>query len=121
MIFFLVELLRQIVLQGDQRLEGEIGIDRFGAVARQTREVMHLARLAGFDHQADRGAQPLAGEMMMHRRAGEQRGDRDAVGRRLAVGENYYVAAGAHRFFGALAQFIDAPSPSRRRHARPGR
>ena len=45
--FLLVELLRQIVLHGDQRLEGEIGVDRFRAVAGQTGEMMHLARLAG--------------------------------------------------------------------------
>ena len=68
--FLLVELLRQIVLHGDQRLEGEIGVDRFRAVAGQAGEMMHLARLAGFHHQADRGAQAAADEMMMHGRAG---------------------------------------------------
>ena len=69
--FLLVELLRQIVLHGDQRLEGEIGIDRFRAVAGQTREMMHLARLSGFQHQADGCAQAIADQVMMHRRAGQ--------------------------------------------------
>ena len=57
----LVELLRQVVLHRDQRLEGEIGIDRLGAVAGEAGEVVHLARLAGFDHEPDRGAQALRG------------------------------------------------------------
>ena len=41
---------------------------------------MHFARLARFDDEADRGAQALADQVMMHGRAGEQRRDRDAVG-----------------------------------------
>jgi hypothetical protein len=36
-----------------ERLEGEVGIDRARAVADEQREVMHLARLAGFQHQPD--------------------------------------------------------------------
>jgi len=101
--FFLVELLRQIVLHGDQRLEREIGIDRFRAVAGQTGEVMHLARLAGLHHQADRSAQAFTDEMMMHGRAAEQRRDRNAVGAGLAVGQDDDVAVLAHLFLGALA------------------
>ena len=89
----LVELLRQVVLHRDQRLEGEIGVDRLGAVAGEAGEVMHLARLAGFHHQADRGAQALADQMMMHGRAGEQRRDRNAVGAGLAVRQDDDVAA----------------------------
>ncbi len=107
--FLLVELLRQVVLGGDQRLEGEIGIDRFGAVAGQTREMMHFARLARFQHHADRGAQALADEMMVHGRAGEQRRDRNAVGAGLAVGQDDDVAALAHFLLGALAQFVERP------------
>ena len=108
--FLLVELLRQIVLHGDQRLEGEIGIDRFRAVAGQTREMMHLARLAGLHHQPDRGAQAFADEVMMHRRAGEQHRDRNAVGAGLAVGQDDDVAAVAHLFLGALAQRVERPA-----------
>ena len=102
--FLVVELLRQLALHRDQRLEGEIGIDRLGAVAGEAGEMMHLARLAGFDHEADRGAQALADQMMMHGRAGEQRRDRDAVGAGAAVGQDDDVDAVAHRGLGLAAQ-----------------
>lgn len=42
-----------------QRLEGEIGVDRLGAIAHEAGEVMHFARFARFDHDADLGAEPL--------------------------------------------------------------
>ena len=100
----LVELLRKIVLHRDQGLEREIGIDRLGAVAGETAEVMHLARLAGFDHEADRRAQPLTDEMMMHRRAGEQRRHGNVLHARAPIGEDDDVDAFAHRGLGARAQ-----------------
>ena len=68
--FLLVELAGQVGVHRDQRLEGEIGIDRFGAVAGEAAEVMHLARLGRFHDEADRGAQPLADQVVMHGRAG---------------------------------------------------
>jgi hypothetical protein len=108
--FLLVELLRQLVLGGDQGLEGEIGIDRFRAVAGQTREMMHLTWLARLQHHADRGAQALADEMVVHRRAGEQRRNRNAAGAGLAVRQNDDVAALAHLFLGALAQCVERPA-----------
>ena len=40
---------------------------------------MHFARLAGFDDEADRGAQAGADQMMMHGGAGQQRRDRNPV------------------------------------------
>ena len=105
--FLVVELLRQLALHGDQRLEGEIGIDRLGAVAGEAGEVMHLARLAGFDHEPDRGTQALADQMMMHGRAGEQRRDRNPVGAGAAVGDDDDVDAVAHRLVGLAAQSGD--------------
>ena len=83
--FLVVELLRQLVLHRDEGLEREIGIDRLGAVAGEAGEVMHFARLAGFDHEADRGAQALADQMMMHGGAGEQRRESEC-GRRRPCG-----------------------------------
>ena len=106
----LVELLRQLVLHADQRLEGEIGIDRFRAVAGEAREMMHLARLAGFHHHADRGAQSVADQVVVHRRGRQQHRDRNAVGAGLAVGQDDDIAAGAHLFLGALAQFVERPA-----------
>src|SRR6202042_563055 len=60
--------LRQILRHSRQSLEREIGIDRFGAVARQTSEVMDLARLACFDDEADGGSKSLANKVMMNGR-----------------------------------------------------
>ena len=105
--FLLVELLRQLVLHRDQRLEGEIGIDRLGAVAGEAGEVVHFARLAGFDHEADRGAQALADQVVMDRGAGEQRRDRNAVRAGIAVRQDDDVDAVAHRLFGLVAQEVD--------------
>ena len=52
----LVDLFRQFVLHGNQRLESEIRVDRLGAEARQAAKMVHLARLAGLDHETDRSA-----------------------------------------------------------------
>ena len=97
----LVELLRKLVLDRNQGLEGEIGIDRLGAVAGQAAEVVHLARLAQFHHQPHRGAQPLPDEVMMHRRTGEQRGNRDILGAGTTVRQDDDVDAFPHRRLGA--------------------
>ena len=99
-----VELLRHLLLHADQRLEGEIRIDRLRAVAGEAAEVVHLARFAGLDHHADGGAQSLADQVMMHRRGREQRRDRNAVRAGLAVGQDDDVVAVAHRLLGVLAQ-----------------
>ena len=49
-----------------ERLEREIGVDRFGAIAGERAELMHLVRFAGFDDEADGGAQALLDQVMMH-------------------------------------------------------
>jgi hypothetical protein len=98
-----VELLGHLLLHGDQRLEGEIGVDRLRAVAREAGEVMHLARLAGLDHEPDRGAQALADQVMVHGRGREQRRDRNAIGAGAAVGQDDDVVAALHGGLGALA------------------
>ena len=90
-----------------QRLEGEIGIDRLGAIAGEAGEMMHLARLAGLDDEADRGAQALADQVMMHGRGREQRRDRDAVRPDHAVGEDDDVVA--RRCTAASARSQSAP------------
>ena len=46
--------------------EGQVRIDGPGAVAEQTAEVMDLARLAGFDHEAAAGAQAFADQVVVH-------------------------------------------------------
>ena len=95
-----------------QRLEGKIGIDGFGAVAGETAEVVHLARLRRLDHEPDRGAQPLTDQVVVHGGAAEQRRHRHAVGAGLAVGQDDDVDAVAHRLLGLRGERID-----RLRHA----
>ena len=83
----------------------------------KAREMMHLARLAGFDDDADRRAQADADQMMMHGGAGQQRGDRNPVGAGHAVGQDDDVDAFAHRAFGARAEFIEHLLHARRAEA----
>ena len=109
-----VDLLRHLaaLVHVEQRVEGEVGIDRLGAVAGEAAEMMHLARLGRFHHQPDRGAQPLADQMMMHGRRRQQRRDRDAVRADLAVRQDDDVVAAGDRRLGAVAEPVE-----RRRHA----
>ena len=67
---------------------------------------MHLARFAGLDDEADRRAQALADQVMMHGRGREQRRNRNAIGTDHAVGKDDDVVAAVHRRFGALAQAL---------------
>ena len=105
----LVELGQQLL----QRVEGQIGVDGLGAVARQHAELVHLVRLARLHHQADRGAQALLDQVMVHGRGGEQRRDRDAVGPGRAVRQDDdVVLLGAHGLLGLGAHHVEC-----RRHA----
>ena len=72
---------------------------RFGAVAAEQREVMYLARRAGLDDEAGRGAQPLVDEMLVNRGQREQRRDRELIAMDAAVGQNQDRVARAHRVF----------------------
>ncbi|GAB5505428.1 MAG: hypothetical protein Rhirs2KO_05910 [Rhizobiaceae bacterium] len=98
----------------EQRVEGEIRVDRLCAEAGQAAEMMHFARLTGFHDQADGGAQALADQVMMNRRCRQKRRYRNAIGSELAVGQNDDVVAAGNRSLGALAQAIDgAGQPGR--------
>ena len=55
--------------------------------------MMHLARFAGFEHQADLRARAFADQMMMHARDGQQRRDRRPFLVDAAVGQNHNVAS----------------------------
>jgi len=70
------------------RLEREVRVDRTGAVAEQQRHVVHLARLASLEHQADLRAGLLADEVVVHGGDEEQRGDGRQVLVRVAVAED---------------------------------
>ena len=90
-----------------QRLKGEIGIDGFGAIARQDAEVMHFARFAGFHHQPGLHAQALADQVVMNGCGGQRRGNRDAVRRGGAVRQNENVVVGQHGIGGVVADAQD--------------
>ncbi len=101
-----VDLGRQFTLHGGERLEGEIRVDRLGAIAGQDREVMDLAGVSGLDDKADRGALAVADQVMMHAGGGEQRRDRDAVRADLAIGQDDDVEAVLHRLAGGGAERV---------------
>ncbi len=80
-LLHVIGLDRESHLHADllQRLERQVGVDRFRAVARQRAEMMHLARFAGLDHETGLHAQALADQMMMHGRRREESRNRNAI------------------------------------------
>ncbi len=62
-------------------LERHVRVDHAGAVAEQQRHVVHLARVARFDHQRARGARALAHQVMVHAGRGQQARDRRQIAR----------------------------------------
>ena len=70
------------------RLEGEVGVDRGGAVADEQRDVVDLAGVAGLHDEADAGAGLLADEVVVHRGGEQQRRDRRHVLGGVAVGQH---------------------------------
>ena len=69
--------------------------------------MVDLARLARLDDQPDRRAQALADQVMMNRRAGEQRRDRNVLGAGAAIRQDDDVDALAHGRLGAHAERIE--------------
>src|SRR5207247_3418662 len=57
----------------------QVRVDGTGAIADQQREVMHLARLAALQDEADLGARALADQVVMDAGDGEQSRDRGVV------------------------------------------
>ena len=90
-----------------QRREGEIGVDRLRAVAGEHTEIMHLTGVAGLDDNAGAGAQPLADQMVVHRRGREQRRDRRALRRHRAVGKDEDVVPREHRLGRRVADRLE--------------
>ncbi len=90
-----------------QRFKGEVGVDRFRAVARQHAEMMHFARFAGFDHQPGLHPQALPHQVMMHRSRRQQRRHRHAGLALRAVGQHQNVVILQHRLGRGPAHFLD--------------
>ena len=99
------------------RLEGQVRVDRGGAVAEQQRDVVHLAAVAGLDDEADLHAGLLAHQVVVHGRRHQQRRDRRALLVAVAVGQHDDPRAGGDRLGDLGAQLLDAPrpAPARRR------
>ena len=68
---------------------------------------MRLARFAGLDNEADRGAQTLADQVMMHGGCRQQGRDRNAIRAHHAVRQHDDVIAALDGRFRALAQALD--------------
>ncbi len=75
------------------RLHGEVRVDRRGAVPDQERDVVHLADVAGLDHQPDLGAGLLADQMVVDGAGQEQRRDRRELGSAVPVGQHDHARA----------------------------
>ena len=70
------------------RFERDVRIDGAHAVADQQSEVMHFARLTGFEHEAHARAQTFADQIVMQARDCEQRRDRREFAIHAAIGED---------------------------------
>ena len=104
-------MLRQVALADHvvERLEGQVRVDGAGPVADQQREVMHLARLAALQHQADLGALALADQVVVDAGRRQQRRDRRQVAVHAAVGQDDEVAAVGHGGAGLAADLVHRP------------
>jgi len=71
--------VRQVLGQVGQGFQREIRVHGFRAVAGQQGEVVGFAGRAGLHHQAGRGAQAAAHQVLVDGRRGQQRRDRDHV------------------------------------------
>ena len=101
-----------------EALEGQVRIDRAGAVAHQQRDVVHLAGVARLDQQAALGAGALAHQVVVHAGGGQQAGDRRVAGVDAAVREDQDAVAGlappamALRHSASIARSSPGPSSS---------
>ena len=59
--------------QVPDRLDGQVRVDRGGAVADEQRDVVALADVAGLHHEADPGAGLLLDQVVVHRAGQQQR------------------------------------------------
>ena len=59
-----------------ERLEGDVRVDRAGAIAQEQGEVMNFAGIAAFDDQPGARAQPPADHLVVQARARQERRDR---------------------------------------------
>ena len=105
--------LRKPLVQMLDRFQRQVRMDRFGAVAGEQRKMMNFARRARFDDQPGARAKPVADQVLMHRRGGQERRNRHQLRRSLAVGDDQDVVAEPGGVFRVRTQ-----ARQRRFHAR---
>ncbi len=88
-------------------LEGEVGVDRAGAVADQEAEVVRLARLPGLEHETHLGARSGSHEVMVDRGDGQERRDRGVLLVVAAIGKDDQVMALRDRLRRPAAYVLD--------------
>ena len=98
------ESVRQLVDQGCDAVKCQVGVDGFCSVAAQQAEVVDLASLGCFDHEANFRAKSLSNEMVVDRRCRQQSRYRHPGGVHTPIGENQDVVSIANPFGGATAQ-----------------
>jgi hypothetical protein len=93
--------------------EGEIGVDDRAAESDEQREVMHFARVSGFERQRHLHAQTRADQEMVQARHGQQRGDGREFPVHAAIAEDENVDLvlfdHAHGFRAHLFDGLDEP------------
>ena len=94
----------QLFVQSLQSFHGQVGVNGFCAVTCQHRKVMHLAGCAGFHHQASRGAQAFAHQVLVNSRQGQQCRDGHLGGCHAAVADDQNVVAAFDGVNGFCAQ-----------------
>ena len=72
---------------------GEIRVDSVGTEAYQQAVMMNFTCLTGFQHQANLRALMMCVQMMMHAANRKQRANRNAIGARFSVRQNYQAFA----------------------------
>ena len=100
------DFILQILRHRPERFKREPWIDRFRAIACKTREVMHFPRLACFNHETHRRAQPLANQMMVDCSGSQQCRHRNPVRPNHAVRQNNNVVPAFDSRFRAFAQTL---------------
>ena len=90
-----------------ERFKRKVGIDGGAAVTNERAEVMHFARLAGFEHQSDARALAFANQEMVQRGNGQQRGNDGVVFIHAAIAEDDDVDSGIDLEAGLVADFRD--------------
>ena len=87
-----------------ERIDGEVGVDRAGAVANEQSVVVHLARVGGLDDETDLGTLLYAHQVVVEPGDGQEHWDRSVVRVHSAVGEDKDLGAEGH---GPVGGFVN--------------